>query len=378
MSERSTPSAFGRLPWGLLGAVLLALLVERFVEKNALFFKRPEYWDWKTSTQASRRKVRDCQVLCFGTSISQQGLIPGIIAERTGWRAYNLSVCWGQAAGQYYLLKQALDSGVRPKAVVIESHPQCLSGGLYQAIRFWPELLRTRDVVELAWNARNAEFLGTTLLACWVPSIRDRFSLRSNILDALSGTENVNPTQTLAYIRNKNRNRGSIISGKNPAYQGTVAPAFEHGLAPDDWSCDPINAAYLRRFFRLAQENGITVYWLMNPYSPALQSRREQKGLDARYSRFARGFLDEFSNLVVLDARHSGYGQSVFTDAAHLDRDGACTLSADVGDALRASSRVASRHWVELPACGTRPTDAVVEDLAQSILARANEGSKRR
>ncbi len=378
MGERSTSSAFGPLPWGLLGAILLVLMVERFVEKSALQFTRPEYWDWKTSTQATRRRVRDCQVLCFGTSVSQQGLLPRIIDERTGWRTYNLAVCWGQTAGHYYLLKQALASGARPKAVVIESHPQCLSGDLYQAIRFWPEMLHARDVVELAWTARDSEFLATTMLACWVPSIKDRFSLRSNILDALKGAPNPYPEQTLVYVRNKNRNRGSIINGKNPEYQGAIAPTFENGLAPDGWSCDPINAIYLRRFFRLARERGITVYWLMNPYSPALQARREQKGLDARFSQFARGFLDEFSNLVVLDARHAGYARTVFTDAAHLDRDGACTLSADVGDAVRACTRGSSRRWVELPAFGDRPTAAVVEDLAESALARAGRGAKRR
>jgi hypothetical protein len=377
MKERSTAPGFGMLPWGLLAAVLLVLLGERFLEHAELHFTRPEFWDWKTSTQATRRRVRDCQVLCFGTSISQQGLLPRIIDERTGWRSYNLAVCWGQAAGHYYLLKQALASGARPKAVIIESHPQCLSGDPYQAIRFWPEMLRTRDVVDLAWDARDSEFLATTLLACWVPSIRDRFSLRANILQALRGESNPNPAQTLVYIRNKNRNRGSIINGKNRAYQGTIAPGFEIGLAPDTWSCDPINATYLRRFFRLARERGIAVYWLMNPYSPALQARREQKGLDALYSRFAREFLDEFSNLVVLDARHAGYASTVFTDAAHLDRDGACTLSADVGDAVRAHAQVSGPRWVELPAFGLRSTAAVVEDLAESSLARAGGGAKR-
>jgi hypothetical protein len=378
MSGRPTTPGCGPVPWGLLGALVLVLIVERFVEDGTLHFTRPEYRDWRSSRQATRHKVRDCQVLCFGTSITQQGLLPRIIGERTGWRAYNLAVCWGQAPGHYYLLKRALTSGAQPKAVIIESHPQCLSGDLYQATRFWPELLGTRDTVELAWTARDAEFLGTTLLARWVPSIKDRFSLRANVLDALRGVANTLPDQTLVYLRNKNRNRGAIINGKNPAYQGTIAPGFEIGLAPDSWSCDPIHATYQRRFFRLAEEHGITVYWLLPPYSPALQARREQKGLDARFSQFARGFLGEFANLVVLDARHSGYIHTVFTDAAHLDREGACTLSADVGDVLRAQGSGTGTRWVELPTFGPRPTAVVIEDLAQSSLARASGGSKRR
>ena len=96
------------------------------------------------------------------------------------------------------------------------------------------------------------------------------------------------------------------------------------------------------RILDLAAARGITVYWLIPPFSPELQARREQKGLDS-YTRFARAFLDRYPNLVVLDAQRSGYGASVFLDPAHLDRQGACTLSADVGDLLRARVGVGTR-----------------------------------
>ena len=378
MGERSTSSAFGPLPRGLLGAILLVLMIERFVEKKRAPVHPARILGLEDEHPGDPARVRDCQVLCFGTSISQQGLLPRIIDERTGWRTYNLAVCWGQAAGHYYLLKQALASGARPKAVVIESHPQCLSGDLYQAIRFWPEMLHARDVVELAWTARDADFLATTLLACWLPSIKDRFSLRSNILDALKGAPNPYPAQTLVYVRNKNRNRGSIINGKNPAYQGAIAPTFENGLTPDGWSCDPINATYLRRFFRLAQERGITVYWLMNPYSPALSGATRAKG--ARRAVFP--IRPRVSRRVLESRGPRRAACRLRPDRLH--RRGASRpgrglhSSADVGDAVRAHTQGSSRRWVELPAFGVRPTAAVVEDLAESALARAGGGAKRR
>ena len=41
-------------------------------------------------------------------------------------------------------------------------------------------------------------------------------------------------------------------------------------------------------------------------------------------------FQDEFPNLVVLDARRSGYGGAAFWDPIHLTRSGSATLSTDV------------------------------------------------
>ena len=337
MSASARETTRGLVPWGLLGLLVLMLASERYVARRSLDFTRPEYWDWKLSGHAARHKAPKCQVLCFGTSRVQQALVPQVIQERSGLRAWNLSSCWGQAPAYYYLLRRALAAGAKPSAVIVEYHPQCLAGDYWQAVRFWPELLGPREGLDLAWTARDAEFLATTVLAHWFPSIRDRFQIRTNVLAALRGeTAGDLAWTTLTIVRNKNKNRGALVASKNSKYQGDIAIPMAAGFLPESWTCDPVNEVYIRRLLDLAQARGITVYWLIPPVTPALQARREQKGLDALYTQFARGFLDRYANLVVLDAQRSGYGASVFLDPAHLDRLGACTLSADVGDLLRA------------------------------------------
>ncbi len=306
--------------------------------------------------------------------------MPQVIQERSGLRAWNLATCWGQAPSYYFMLRRALAAGGKPSAVVVEYHPQCLAGDYWQAVRFWPELLGPREGLGLAWAARDAEFLATTLLAHLFPSIKDRFQIRANVQAALRGEKSEDLAwNTLTICRNKNKNRGALVAIRNTKYQGDLSSPMAAGFLPESWACDPVNEAYIYRMLDLARSRGITVYWLIPPVTPELQARREQRGLDALYARFARGFLDCYPNLVVLDAQRSGYGASVFLDQAHLDRQGACTLSADVGDLLRSRAGVGSGdRWINLPAYRDLATGALVEDLAESQVALAARKSRRR
>ena len=358
----------GRWPWGFLGMLLMVALAERYVSGRALDFTRPEYWDWRTAGHAARKVAPGCDVLCFGTSMAQQGLLPGVIGARSGRRARNLAVCAGQAPGSYFLLRRALEAGAKPSAVLVEFHPQYLAEGHWGAVRFWPDLLETRDGLDLACSARDAEFFATTAIARLLPSVKDRFQIRACVTAAFAGEDASTAGATLAYNRNRSRNAGAIVMPRNPSYRGEIAPHFAAGWLADGWRCHPTNARYVRRFLDLAASRGIPVYWVIPPLSPGLQGARERKGLDASFGAFARSFLPTCPNLVVLDARHCGYAQNVFTDAAHLDREGAAALSADVGDFLRHGTP--TDRWVDLPAyrAGVIPI-ARPEDLNESRMA---------
>ena len=182
--------------------------------------------------------------------------------------------------------------------MVVEYHPQCLVGDYWQAVRFWPELLGPREGLDLAWTARDAEFLATTLLAHVFPSIKDRFQIRSNVRAALRGEKSDDLAwNTLTISRNKNKNRGALVAIRNTKYQGEISSPMAAGFLPESWACDLVNEVYIRRLLDLARSREITVYWLIPPVSPELQARREQKGLDALYTRFARGFLRSLREL---------------------------------------------------------------------------------
>ena len=357
----------GRWPLGFLGMLLMVALAERYVARHALDFTRPEYWDWRSAGVAARVVAPKCDVLCLGTSMTQQGLIPRVLAAHSGLKARNLAVCAGQAPGSYFLLRRALDAGARPSAVVVEFHPHYLTEGHWSAVRFWPDLLDTRDGLDLACSARDAEFFAATALARLLPTVKDRFQVRACVLAALGGGNASTASATLIYRRNRNRNDGALVLPRNPSYRGEIAPQFRSAFLGDSWRCHPTNAAYVRRLLDLAGSRNIPVYWVIPPLVPGLQDARERQGLDASYTAFARSFLARCPNLVVVDARHSGYAPDVFNDAAHLDRQGACTLSADVGDVLKRG--ISEGRWVDLPAYRARAESVAPEDLNESRLA---------
>jgi hypothetical protein len=358
------------VPWGLLGAIVLAIAVEQSLARQPLSFTRPECWDWRISGQVASRTAKQFDVLCLGTSMTQQCLLPRVIKQRTGRRARNLAVCWGQVPRDFFLLRRALDAGAKPRALIIDVHPCCIAFDYRSANRFWPEFLGMRECLELSWTARDASFFASTTLAILVPSIRSRLQIRTNIQDSLRDVENNLSNLSRIFLRNLNQNQGAMVQRRRPDYEGTINEYYASILLPDSWGLDPTNVRYLEELLALAASRGITVYWLIPPFAPALQERRVEKGLDAAYTRFVRDFQGKFPNLVILDARYSGYVHTVFNDAAHLDRQGAITLSNDVAEALRRSAVVDDpARWIELPHYRDLTVTAAVEDLGQSEAA---------
>jgi hypothetical protein len=100
---------------------------------------------------------------------------------------------------------------------------------------------------------------------------------------------------------------------------------------------------------------------------PEVQARRDKLGLEAAQERFIGEMLAGFPDVVVLDARHSGYESALFWDPIHLDRRGATALSAAVAAAVE---RGAGDRRVSLPPYRPRPAlERAVEDIEQSRLA---------
>src|SRR5262249_17262183 len=135
------------------------------------------------------------------------------------------------------------------------------------------------------------------------------------------------------YRRNWARNRGSQVLTRNPEYRGDVPPNY--ALFFPGWSPLAVNQRYVRRFLELASARGIPVVWMIQPYAPAAQSRRELIAMDARYAALVHRMQAPYPGITVVDARHSGYEPTVFIDAVHLDRQGAATLSEDLAATLR-------------------------------------------
>lgn len=367
------------IPGGLLGMLVLLASVETHVARHDLDYTRTDFWDWRQAGKYAQSDARTCQVLCFGTSRIQQAIVPKVVEHQSGLKTWNLGVCWGQAPAAYFLLKRALDAGAKPTSILVEYHPTALSEGPWGAKGYWPELLGFTEALDLGWSERDATLLGSTVLAHYLPSIKDRSQLQTMILAALAGRSGTMWSSTLTTLRNRNINRGAMVMPDAEVFQGKVDGRYKAAFFSKPWTCDPLNEVYIRRFLRLASERNISVYWMLPPFASELQEKREQSNNVAPYTAFVRRWMAEFPGLSVLDAERSNFASGAFYDASHLNRQGAFALSAMVGKQLRAQpAHTRKDRWIILPKFQVQPPNHEIEDMLMSANHLLNLGKIRR
>ncbi len=367
-----------RGPCGVLGAVLAVIAVEAAFARHDLDLGRPENLNWRWGRHVARRNAPQADILCFGTSMMQTGLLPRLIAERTGRQAYGMAVVGSQMPYSYYLFKQALASGAKPSTLIIDFPVNFLGSSLDSQPAGWPDALNFRDTFDMAWQMRDSRFFAAVVSEKLLPTLAFRLQTRKAVSAALNGESASLLTENVTYLRNYNKNLGAFMAGKKPGYAGEVSDHYVKTFLNDaPWKPDPIKARYFRRLIELAAANGVRVYWVMSPFVPDLQAGRDSKKLDAAYNEFAWAMTSKFPNLMVLDARHAGYKADVFMDAVHLDIDGASTLSQAVADAIE-NDESGSSKWVNLPPFRPRPINVPVEIAADSFKALFSGGEVRR
>ena len=364
------------MPWGLIGMIALVVATERTLTRLEIDLVDPVQWDWRVAARSAAR-AQPSEVLCLGDSLTKMGLLPRVIRERGGPPTRNLGVMSGQAPATYFLLKRSLAGGRRPAALVVNYRPLALSSPISLNERQWPELLDLGEALDLAWAAGDARLFAATTLGHHLASYRARHDIRAGVVAALEGRSSTKRDQIEAHRRNRAANGGAVLLWKNPAFQDPVAPP-EAVIPPGNWACDPVNAAYVNRFFALAAESMLPVYWLMTPESPGASSWQDRNGDHARIDRFARDIQDRYPNVVVVDGRGSGYPPGVFNDQAHLDREGSPVLSAGLAEVLARPVVATGPRWVELPPFAADRVMPSLESLDQSHLAYKAEKDRTR
>ncbi len=347
MSQPTHP-AF-RLPIGLLGMLALVLAIEVLISARRLDFTTVWADDWRQTAEAAKTVARGRDILCFGDSLVKFGVLPRVIEARTGLKAYNLAINAGTMPSAYFLLRKALAAGARPRAVVADFFPLMLPDYPPSSVRTYPDLASFGDLLDLARTSRDPGFLASTVVGKLLPSYQARFEIRSSVKAAFQGRRaSPWPAQAAIWATWGDQLGAQPMPGSplRPADD----PALVHELSPETWSCDPINAAYLEKFLKLAESRHIPVFWLMPPLGPRIRERRLAQGTDLAYARLAREAQVRHPGLVILDARSSGYDASVHIDAIHLDRRGATVLSEDLATVIQAYFRGDRIAWVELPA----------------------------
>jgi hypothetical protein len=366
-SSRRLRSPIRALPWGLLGAAVLVAGGERFVARRSLDFTASENWEWRDSAHTAGHEARAARVLAFGSSLMKLGVAPRALEPAVGGPVVNLGLCAGSPITSYYLFRRALGAGARPRAVVVEFHTAMVAESPWHTAGFWPDLLDTREALDLALAARDPRLFAAVAIARRSPSVKDRPGLRAAVIAALSGGSiDDDRIGRIAMLRNIHTNLGAKLAFRR-AEGATVAPPAD----PEPWAITLLNDRYVRRFLDLARDRGVAVVWVLMPVRADLQARRAACGIDGAYKRYARGLLSAYPNLTVVDGTTGGYPADVFVDGQHLDRDGALCLSAGLGPIVRsalAENRSADR-WLGLPP-PARPTyEVAVEDTLESSRA---------
>jgi hypothetical protein len=352
MSGSSEPIArrSRRVPAGLLGMLALVLLVESFIGSRRLDFTTVWADDWRRSAEAAIRRVQKRDVLCFGDSLVKFAVLPKQIEAKTGLRSYNLALNAGTMPSAYFLLRQTLGAGSKPKAIVADFCTLMQPDRPLNSIRMYPDLATTRDCFELAWIARDPDFLASTLLGKLFPSYKCRFEIQQSIQGALGGLR-ASPWPSQATIWETWKHQDGAQPMPSDGSGGSLNPQMVADLSPVGWKCDAINAIYAEKFLELAASKQIPVFWLIPPLNPAVHALRAVQGSDEAFTRFVKTVLAQHPDVVVLDARRSGYERTVYVDTLHLDSEGARVLSTDLAKLLldRLASKGEGPRWVDLP-----------------------------
>ncbi|GAC1464114.1 MAG: hypothetical protein NVSMB9_02420 [Isosphaeraceae bacterium] len=381
MSEASRARARacrGAAPWGLVGMVALVILGEWSFKRCELDVIAPWHWDWRHTGEAAKSRAARAEVLCFGDSLLKFSVLPRVIEARAGRRTYNLAVALGQPASSYFLLRRALRGGARPRALLFDATPHMLRRGPHELphLRQWPELLEPREMLDLAWTARDLDLLVEVAIARLLPSLRARPEIHSAVLSALKGETTLRSRRELAVLFWRNTR---VNLGANAMTGGGTNVDFaevRRALYPS-FDCHPINAVYLDRFLGLAASRDIPVFWVIAPFATELQKLCDASGFDAAQTTFIREYQRRYPNLRVLDGRQSSYGQELYTqDPVHMNHVGASVFSGDVAPVLvRFLAGETVPRWVLLPPYRARPEEVPIEDIGESVLAIQNRGT---
>lgn len=362
------PARF-RCPAGLLGMVALIVAVESFVARHGLEFRDPGDWAWAVTGKSARQYGPGREILVFGDSLAKMAVAPALLESSTGRSTYNLAVCAAPSPASYFLLRRVLDSGARPRAILVDFFPRLMQLGPRQTLT-WPAMLEPLEALDLAWATRDPDLFASIELCRILPSFRARLGVRSALSAALEGRPNFWGADTPSYRRNWKKNLGAQIMpcGVNPDTNFVKIRQDFYS----DLNFDKVNLVYMERFLALAASKSIPVYYLVTPIKPGLQAECERTGIDSAYVAFLKGIQERHPNVVIVDGRHAAYDPAVFFDPMHLGREGAWSFSLAMGDLLR---RHPPEHpgsrWIELPRYAGLPAGNPPEDLNQSRAALA-------
>jgi len=393
MNDRPERSARGPVPWGVIGLLFAVVVIERGLSRHERSFADPAAMNFQYCKGVSATKAAHAEILALGTSMMKLGVVPRVIATETGRSVFNLAVLNGHLPSSYFVLRRALENGARPKAILLDCQDSSIPPekeherfeGITANRRNWPELLDTRDTLDLAWVAGDSEFLADTLISRVLTSCKDRYEIRGQVLGALRGEKSTVALMNRALLRNWRVNQGAFMISANVPSNVAPAALTTPSSSPADTSTasrsNRLTEAYLGRVLDLAAAYQFRVFWVLPPLPPATQATREAGGQDDYFTALANRVRARCPKSVVIDARRSGYPADLFVDAVHLSAQGATTFSAEIAKVVKAEldHPSSAESWVNLAPYRQVAPMQPYEDLSRSqVTVNVAEEHRRR
>ena len=374
------PASRGRWPIGLVGAIAIVVAAEGYVARRKDDLTSIYAIEWRLNARSIRRHAAGSSVLCFGTSLTRMGVSPRVLEETMRLPAYNFAMSGAQPFACYVALHDALASGAKPRAVLVDFTWSTLGQPYTFNELGLPEIAALRDCAEYAIAARDASLFARMGLAWLLPSYKGRAEVRANIRAATRGEEPNRNAERFLYARNSSINRGACHQGKI-GYDGAVDPS-NPVLFPGEWSCPAPCEAYVHKFLDLASSRDIPVFWLLAPMAPGARGPWEASGVAKRYREFVDSVAARHPNVTLIDATESRYTVEAFNDPVHLNRDGAVVFSADLAEAIAgrlARDGGSAPRRIRLPDYRPDPRAGRVEDSRATLahLKGALEATRR-
>jgi hypothetical protein len=324
------------LPRGFCGMIGLVVAIECSIAHfGAIRNCRSQLpLSWRKSSQAVAAPEAEATILCFGDSLVKLGVLPRVIEDCLGLSAYNLAVLGGQPASSCFLFRQVLESGHRPRAVIVDFSAPLLTMSLRANTDGWAELASLRDAVELAVDSGDLA-LGFSIASRWLFPSRssDVLSRPAFAVDQQGDVVGRRVDEARVFERNWLQNRGAQVAPREfiPIEGALPEPPKQDGYR---WRPRQVHTAYVARFLGLARSYGIPVFWVLPPVIPARRDRLESTGLAADYKVFVSSFVADYSGVTILDGTTLKWDTRAFRDPIHLNRDGAVAFSRAIARTL--------------------------------------------
>ncbi len=323
-----------RLPWGLLTCVLLFVLTEAGL--HTVFYKtlppNDVFFIEQKKLLDGSAAAADYDGIMIGdsrmTGWDSQKLSDEVSAvSNREFSVANLACPYQDIRGYYLMLKKYLRRHGKPQVILFSSMPESLFEGwningpmelrgnyihrfcLLFSLKDSFEVFPFQIFKEVAFYEIERYSYLITFRGHWRNSFEKKFNLRQNLRAAFYSEDAV-PTDSRWLEDPVLRQKVVLLRIKSSSFN-TQSPRVNEE-----------SYRWLRKFFALADKNGIPVFLLNAPINALYYEQREHNGLHERYRNMIRDFGDEFEHISIVQPLLLSYDLEFFRDDNHLNEAG--------------------------------------------------------